>query len=114
MVFSKDERVFIIESYFAYKSYKRVKDKFRLKFPNSAVPNNTTITRLINKFRETGSVQDRKSTGRPSVLTEQVLDNVKQRLTASPRKSLRKLSVQAGLSLSSTFRATKKLNLRPF
>lgn len=114
MVFSKDERVFIIESYFAYKSYERVKDEFRLKFPNSAVPNNTTITRLINKFRETGSVQDRKSTGRPSVLTEQVLDNVKQRLTTSPRKSLRKLSVQAGLSLSSTFRATKKLNLRPY
>ena len=80
-----------------------------MKFPQSAVPNKSTISRLIDKFRDTGSVQGRKRPGRPSLLTAEVLDDVSQRLTHSPRKYLRKLSSQVGLSPATVFRATKKL-----
>ena len=58
MSFSKDERVFIVETYCAYKSYKRVREELKLKFPQSAVLNKPTISCLIDKFRDTESVQD--------------------------------------------------------
>jgi transposase len=45
-------------------------------FPDSPVPNKSTISRLVNRFRETGSVQDRNRFGRPSVLSDDTLDAV--------------------------------------
>ena len=85
-----------------------------MEFPQSAVPNKSTISRLIDKFRDTGSVQDRKSPGRSSLLTAEVFDDVFQRLTRSSRKSLRKLSSQVGLSPATVFRATKKLKFHAY
>ncbi|XP_039283421.1 uncharacterized protein LOC120351176 isoform X3 [Nilaparvata lugens] len=70
--------------------------------------------RLADRFRETGSVCDRKRSRRSTVLTDDVLEDVKTRLVNSPRKSLRKLSSQVGLSYSSVHKAAKKLNMYPY
>lgn len=56
----QEQRVFIIEQYFTSLSYACVIDEFRVKYPNIAVPNNSTITRFIARFRETGLVSDNK------------------------------------------------------
>jgi hypothetical protein len=40
MSFSQEQRVFIVENYFASRSYVRVVDEFRRKYPDAAVPNN--------------------------------------------------------------------------
>jgi hypothetical protein len=45
MSFSQEQRVFIVEHYFAIRSYARVVDEFRRKYPGVAVPNNSTITK---------------------------------------------------------------------
>jgi transposase len=56
--------------YFSSRSYARAADEFRREYPDSAVPNNSTITRIINRFQKCGSVSDRKRSGRPVILTE--------------------------------------------
>jgi hypothetical protein len=71
------------------------------------VPNKSTISRLVNRFRDTGGVQDRNRPGRPSVLSDDSLDDIRQNLLRSPLKSLRKLSLQSGLSYGSAHKANR-------
>lgn len=48
----------------------------------------SAITRLVNCFRDAGSVEDRKRPGRPLVLKYDNLDDIRQTLLRSPPKSL--------------------------
>ncbi|KAL4084269.1 hypothetical protein QTP88_028094 [Uroleucon formosanum] len=114
MSFSQDQRVFIVEHYFASRSYACVVDEFRVKYPNVAVPNNSTITRLIARFRETGSVSDKKRTGRPTVLTDAKLAEVRNVMLHSPSKSLRRLSAHSQISYGSAQKAMKKLKFHAY
>jgi hypothetical protein len=77
-------------------------------FPDSPMPNKSTC------FCDTGSVQDRNCSGRPSVLSNGSLDDIHHTLVHSPRTSLRKLYLQSGLSYGSVHKATKILKLHPY
>lgn len=55
--------------------------------------------RLVQRFMETGSVLKRKREGVKHVLTDEVVNDIQQRIETSPHKSLRKLSAQAGITL---------------
>jgi hypothetical protein len=70
-------------------------------FPDSPVPNKSTVSRLVNRFRDTGSVQDRNRSSRPSVLRDESLVDIRQTLLLSPWKSLRELPLKVGLSYGS-------------
>jgi transposase len=106
--------VFIVEHYLASRSYLTCQNEFRDTFPDSPVPNRSTVSRLVNRFRDTGSVQDRNRSGRPWVLSVDSLVDIRQTLLRSPRKSLRKLSLQSGVSYGSVHKATKILKLHPY
>jgi hypothetical protein len=108
------QRVFIVEHYLASRSYLTCQNEFRDTFPDSPVPNKSTVSRLVNRFRDTGSVQDRNRSGRPSVISNDSLDDIRQPLLRSPRKSLRNLSLQSGLSCGSVHETTKILILHPY
>jgi hypothetical protein len=54
---------------------------------------------------------DRKPLKRYRVLTEETLDDIGLRLENSPRISLRRLALQSGVSVGSTWTATKKKKL---
>jgi hypothetical protein len=69
MVFSQDQRVFVIEHYFSTRSYAEYQNAFRNSLPDSVVPNKSTIQRLIERFRETGSISEKRHSGRPSALS---------------------------------------------
>jgi transposase len=90
IVFSQDQRVFILEHYFSTRSYAECQNAFRNSFPDSAVPNKSTIQRLVERFRETGSIGEKRRSGRPSVVSNDNLEDIRVRLLQSPRKSLRK------------------------
>jgi transposase len=94
MIFSQAQHVFILEHYFSTRSYAECQNAFRNSFPDSVVPNTSTI-RLIERFRETGSIGEKRS-GRPSDLSNDSLEDIMARLLHSPRKSLRKLSQETG------------------
>jgi hypothetical protein len=51
MVYSRAERVFILEHYFASKSFAAVRETFSNAYPDREVPNKTTVHRLVTKFR---------------------------------------------------------------
>jgi hypothetical protein len=105
--------MFIVEHHLAPRSYLTYQNEFRGTFPDSPVPNKSTVSRLV-KLRDTGSVQDRNRSGRPSVLTVDSLDDIRQTFLRTPRKSLRKISLQSGLSYGSAHKATKILKFHPY
>jgi transposase len=76
MSFSRVQRVFIVEHYLASRSYLTCQNEFKDTFPDSPVPNKSTVSRLVNRFRDTGSVQDRNRSGRASVLSDDSFDAV--------------------------------------
>jgi hypothetical protein len=65
MSFSQVQRLFIVELYLASRSYLTCQNEFTDTFTDSPVPNKSTISRLVNRFRDKGSVQDRNLSGLP-------------------------------------------------
>ena len=116
-MFSTEERAFLVEHVFheGDRFTENIKMKFRLRFPNSRCPNRDTVRDLINKFHETGSVQDAPKTGRPTILTDNKLDEISDIMLRSPTKSMRKLAQETGISARTAHKAvTKELNLYPY
>jgi transposase len=58
------------------------------------VLNKSTVQRLVERFRETGSIGEKRRPGRPFVLSNDSLENIWARLLQSPRKSLGKFYQQ--------------------
>jgi hypothetical protein len=56
MSFSQVQRVFIVEHYLASRSYLTCQNEFRDTFPYFPVPNKSTISRLVNRYRDTGTL----------------------------------------------------------
>ncbi len=55
---SKEQRIFVLTSYFETKSFETMKQKFFQCFPNVPIPVNSTIMWLIDKFKDTSNVAD--------------------------------------------------------
>ena len=78
--FSLCERVNIHKTYMkSRKSCSETRRKFRVKFPGRPVPNPSTIRRQAKRFKETGSIKNRKVNRRRHVLTEETLDEIGER-----------------------------------
>jgi hypothetical protein len=56
MSFSQVQRVFIVENYLEFRSYLTCQNEFRDTFPDSPLPNKSTISRLVNRYRDTGTL----------------------------------------------------------
>jgi hypothetical protein len=81
MVYSRAEHVFILEHYFASKSFAAVREAFSNSYPDKEVPNKTTtIHLLVTKSRDTGGICDRKHVRRRTVLTGETLRNSEETL----------------------------------
>ncbi|GFT58928.1 DUF4817 domain-containing protein [Trichonephila clavipes] len=88
-MFSQEQRIAIMEFYFAIKSQCRVINAFQQKYPGETAPNESTITLLVQRFRDTGSVSDRKRSGRASIVKTKVTDVE----SALQRSLMKRLSV---------------------
>ena len=75
------------------------------------MPNPSIIRRQAKGFKETGTINNRKVNRRRHVLREETLDEIGERLEHTPQKSLKRLSQETGVSVSSVQRATKLLKL---
>jgi hypothetical protein len=113
--YSIEQRVFLIETYFAKKkSVKKCIWKFHLKFPEAPVPSQPYVNQLIRKWHSTGSMLDKKKERKRSVLTEEKLTDIQARLQLSPQKSLRRLAQETDVASTTVRRATKLLWFRPY
>ena len=111
--FSLCERAYIHNTYYikSRMSCSEKRRKFRIKFPGGPVPNPSTIRRQAKRFKETGSVKNRKVNGRRHILTGETLCEIGERLELTLRTSLKRLSQETRVSVSSVQRATKLLKL---
>ena len=75
------------------------------------MPNPSTIRRQAKRFKDRGSIKNRKVNRRRHVLTEETLDEICERLEHTLQKSLKRLSQETRVSVSSVQRATKLLKL---
>ncbi len=69
MVSTLQERIFVTEQYFAHKSYKTVFEMFKAKFPGKDVPNKFTMSCIIAKFHQRGTVCNLPYNREKTVLT---------------------------------------------
>ena len=65
------------------------------------MPNPSTIRRQAKRLKETSSVKNRKVNRQRHVLTEEILDEIGERLEHTPQKSLKRLSQETDVCTKS-------------
>jgi hypothetical protein len=83
--------------------------KCRRNLCDETVPRRQTIHSLVNKLRTTGLLIDKKQKHMCRVLTKEKFDDIGARLEHTPRKSLKRLAQETGVSKSSARTATQLL-----
>jgi hypothetical protein len=80
MELTVEKRVFILESYFKTLSYAHCRQSFFEKFRRQE-PVKSAVTKMIKKFRETGSLLDKNRNRQNSVLTPGILQDIQTAIT---------------------------------
>ena len=98
--YSIKDRIKVIQEY--YENGQKIKHTFRAlrdHFGRHNRPNETTISRLVRKLKETGSVGDLPENGRPkSIRTPQDIAAIKESVRESPKLSVSRRSQELGIS----------------
>ena len=82
-------------------------------YPGPVVPKRETIVAIVNRFQETGSVNNWPLSGRPS--NDQAAEDVDQLITDNPSVSMRQLSQQVGQCKSFVHNVCRRmLKLYPY
>ena len=76
--YTLQQRIFIYDSYVITSSCREVVRRFQANYPGVCVPSREVVRLLVNKFRETGSIRDKRNVKR-RVLTEQKLEEIGER-----------------------------------
>jgi hypothetical protein len=107
--YTLEQNVFLYDTYVKYGFTEKRWWKFRCKFRDERVPSRQTIHSLVTKLRTTGLLIDKKQKHKCQVLTEEKLDDTVARLEHTPRKSLKHLAQETGVSKSGARTATELL-----
>ena len=78
--YALQQRIFMYDSYVITSSCREVVRRFQANYPGVRVPSREDVRLLVNKFRETESILDRKRDVKRSVHTEQKLEEIGERL----------------------------------
>jgi hypothetical protein len=89
-----------------YGSAGKCRQKFCCKFRDERIPSRGTIHYLVIKLRAAGLVIGKKEKHKWRVLSEEKLDDIEVTLEHTPRKSLKHLAQETGVSKSSVRPAT--------
>lgn len=116
MYFTNDQRrILLLLKIDNRLSLRRTALAFHQQFPNLPIPSPKTISNLEAKFRATGSVFTRPKPGRPRSITNEnnevlVLGSVALKC----QQSLKEISEEAGVSLTSAWRILKRHQFHPY
>jgi transposase len=111
---SEQHVLYLYDTYVKYGSARKCRRKFRRKFHDERVRSRQTFHNLLNKHRSTGLLIDKKQKHKRRVLADEKLDDIGARLEHTPRKSLKRLAQETGVSKCNARRATQLLKLRPY
>ena len=104
--YTTQQRIKIIDAYFAKKPVLLKQLQCRRDFGRNNVPDRRTIQHLVAKFRETGSVANvhkGHSYWHCSAIIPENIQNLPERLEESPRKSTHHLSRETGKEMGSRY-----------
>jgi AraC-like DNA-binding protein len=115
IMYTKEQRKFILEKYFATKSYKLTRLALSQRYPGAPLPSDSTIKRLADKFRAFGSISDLPHRRSCSVRTAEKIADI-QGLTLENRNvSIRKLAQQTEVSVGTVHKVLRKdLGMTPY
>src|SRR5256885_1822044 len=107
--YSCDDKTAIVQLYYKNdQSPITVKRQFKKLFPKKPTPSTLFISRLMKKFKATGSVLDKKRQGKPkTVRTPGNIVKVMAAYQISPQKSLSKANSQLKIGRTSIQRILK-------
>ena len=78
--YTLQQRIFMYDSYGITSSCREVVRRFQANYPGVRVPSREAVRLLVNKFRETGSILDKKRNVKRRVLTVQKQEEIGGRL----------------------------------
>lgn len=111
---SLEERIEIVLLFAKFDNIEEVRRQWKNHFATEA-PSRETIRSLMDKFKETGSVEDYERPGRPRSSTKhETVEHVTEVLTQNPQTSIRRGGLMTGMSHTSFHRAAKEANFRPY
>ena len=111
MVFTKSQRLFMLNTYFECKNYAAIARRFHAEF-NIHI-DRTTISRTIKKFREDGNLTTRCATQRSELSTD-VTNQIVRFFIRNPRMSLRNAAAMLRLSRKKIRKTLKNLKFKPY
>jgi len=119
MVFLSEKEKTDILSMVGYGDRKRTQqevcDLFNQRYPNRVAITQSCVSKLVKKYNETGTVKDRRRSGRPKAATGgDVGLNVLIDLQDNPKQSLRQLSLNHHVSFQSVLNLLKREKIRPY
>lgn len=111
--FSVRERILLVKLWYKLGgTFSDVIEEFAAKSPGSALPNRTTVWRLVKRFEEHGMVADKPRSGRPTTaMTEENFQLVSQTFVENSNQSAKRVSHQLDIPRRSLRRIMKNLNL---
>lgn len=108
---SKEHRTLIVQFYLKSGSVILTQRRFRNHFKTREAPTPKTIQRLTEKFLAVGSIHNQntgKSGRKRTSRHQESIRKVAERVSETPKVSVRRLASQVGLSKSSTHRVLKR------
>lgn len=112
-LYTNEERVFIIKSFYGGNSYRRVRDLFSIKFINRHIPSVSTISKLVQKFERTANVSTKsipvpanENINRPEhdLLEERILAMI----NLDPSSSIRRIANELDCTSTFVYKVLKK------
>lgn len=113
MTFTRNEKAFCVLEYARTQSNKSVQRAFLRKF-NKNAPTGKQIWTWHKKFKEEGCLCRAKGSGRPPV-PEDIVNQVRETFVRSPRKSVRRASMETQIPRMTLWRVVRKrLRMTPY
>lgn len=110
--FTLEEKIFMVHEYARNANFRDVIRKWSFTTPK---PSPKGIKKVIENFKETGTVHRRKGQGRKkTIVVEENIEKVRRKIEEDPKKSCQRLSVELNISRSSVFRILRSLDLKPY
>ena len=108
------QRIFIVKQWIKHdKNSRAVAAAFAKEYPNDAPPSRQSMHVLAKKFHETGSVTDKKRSGRPNNMnTDENKENVRTFYQNAPSTSAVRASLQLHIVRISLRRIMKDMELK--
>jgi Helix-turn-helix domain (DUF4817) len=113
MPYSNQERTWIVEKYFETNNAHEVVRRWNTSF-SSPAPTPKAVLSLVEKFKNTGSVQNIQRSRDSTVLTLENVNLVTNHVEENPHSSLRKTASLFGMSHESVRKALHQQGLYPY